>query len=75
MVAEFVRKRRFGASDTMAGNRKVFFASAAFGSGVMVTDDSEADRDVDVSYPFLYWLRNFGTLRGQIQGRAVPDFD
>src|ERR1700719_671370 len=49
--------RRFGASDTRAGNRNGSFSAPVFGSEIMLTDESEGWHRVDVSYLFFYWLR------------------
>ena len=42
-------KRRFGARETRAGNWKAF-AATILGSEIIVPDDSEADRELDVSF-------------------------
>ncbi len=42
-------KRRFGARETRAGNWKAL-AATILGSEIIVPDDSEADRELDVSF-------------------------
>ena len=53
MVPECARKRRFGGNETATGNRKASFFTAPAGSEIIVPHDSEAGREVDVSYLFF----------------------
>ena len=67
--------RRFGARKTRAGNWKAF-AATILGSEIIVLDDSEADRELDVSLPVLLMVtKNLTTSDSQSkgQGSAVPD--
>jgi hypothetical protein len=71
MAAEYARKRRFGGNETAAGTRKAFFSISFVGSEIIVSDDSETDRDMDVSYQFFYWLRKSRQIGSDLwQGRA-----
>lgn len=65
--------RRFGASETKAGQRNVDCCGPVFDSDIMVSPDSEGRPALDVSYQFFYWLRKTSAAwkaSGSRQSRA-----
>jgi hypothetical protein len=68
--------RRFGGSETKAGNRNAPFSASVFGSEIILPLESESCPALDVSYSvFLLVTKRLGILTGSFQGKADPDFD
>ena len=61
----FALNRRFGASETKAGNRNAPFSASIFGSDIMLPPDSDSCLALDVSYSvFLLVTKKQGILMG-----------